>query len=84
MRSLLAPGLMLSFIPKCPGCIAAYLALTTGLGVSFTTAGYIRDALLAICITSMVYWAAKTLDSLRSHAGTRVHRADDALNGHSH
>jgi hypothetical protein len=72
MKKCLAPALILSFIPKCPGCIAAYIALTTGVGVSFTTAAFIRDALLAICITSLVYWAARTLSAFRWSAGTRA------------
>lgn len=81
MKKMVAPALLLSIIPKCPGCIAAYIALTTGLGVSFTTAAYLRDALIAICITSLVYWAAKTLSAFRSSAGSRASRT---AHGHIH
>jgi hypothetical protein len=34
------------FLPKCPLCLAAHLALWTGLGLSFTEATYLRWALL--------------------------------------
>jgi hypothetical protein len=34
--------------PKCPICLAAHLALWTGLGLSFTAASYLRWALLLL------------------------------------
>ena len=36
------------FMPKCPVCLAAYVALWTGLGLSFATAAYVRWTLLAL------------------------------------
>jgi hypothetical protein len=72
MKKWLSPALVLWFLPKCPGCIAAYVGLTTGFGVSFTTAAYIRDALLAICITSLVYWAATIATTSRPRSRNRV------------
>jgi hypothetical protein len=35
-------------IPKCPICLAAHLALWTGLGLSFTEATYLRWLLLIL------------------------------------
>lgn len=35
-------------MPKCPLCLAAYLAVWTGLGLSFTLAAYVRWTLLAL------------------------------------
>ncbi|PYT00656.1 MAG: hypothetical protein DMF63_06360 [Acidobacteria bacterium] len=47
------PGVMLALIPKCPLCIAAYIALGTGIGISVSTAAYIRYGLLAVCIGAL-------------------------------
>jgi hypothetical protein len=36
------------FIPKCPLCVAAHVALWTGLGFSFAEATYLRWSLLLL------------------------------------
>jgi hypothetical protein len=43
------PSLGLVLVPKCPMCIAAWLALGGGLGVSFTTAAYLRTGFVWLC-----------------------------------
>jgi hypothetical protein len=35
-------------LPKCPLCVASYLALWTGLGLSFTEAAALRQLLLGV------------------------------------
>jgi hypothetical protein len=45
----LAPGVGLALIPKCPACLAAYLALGTGMAVSLQAAEALRIALFVIC-----------------------------------
>ncbi len=42
-------------MPKCPVCLAAYVALWTGLGLSFATAQYVRSSLLLLSATAMLY-----------------------------
>lgn len=54
-----APAAILVFLPKCPACIAAYLAVATGIGVSVTTAAYLRTSLLVLCVASLGYLAAR-------------------------
>jgi hypothetical protein len=42
-------------MPKCPVCLAAYVALWTGLGLSFTTAKYVRWTLLVVSGAALIY-----------------------------
>ncbi|MBI1344893.1 hypothetical protein GC163_01240 [bacterium] len=39
----------LILLPKCPACLAAYLAAATGLGLSFAAATHLHRLLFAIC-----------------------------------
>lgn len=43
------PGLALIFMPKCPACLATYLAAFTGFSVSVNTAEGLRCALIILC-----------------------------------
>jgi len=45
-------------MPKCPVCLAAYVALWTGLGLSFATAQYVRWSLLLVSGTALLYLLA--------------------------
>jgi hypothetical protein len=55
----LIPGTLLAFFPKCPLCVAGYVALATGLGISLTAATYLRWTLLVLCLASLGFMAVR-------------------------
>ena len=48
--STVAPAAALVLMPKCPACIGAYLALATGVGVSVSTASYLKTGAIVVCV----------------------------------
>lgn len=58
------PGAILILLPKCPACLAAYVAAATGLGLSFASATHLRTSLLILCVTSLLFLAGKRLSRL--------------------
>ncbi len=54
-----APTAVLVLLPKCPACIVAWLAIGTGIGVTVSTATYLRTSLLVLCVACLAYVAAR-------------------------
>jgi hypothetical protein len=58
------PSAVLVLVPKCPACLAAYVAVWTGLGLSLSAATYLRWALLFLCVASLLFLVVSRLDRL--------------------
>jgi hypothetical protein len=57
-------------MPKCPACLAAYVALFTGVGLSLSTAAHLRILVLSLCVAMLAVLTAKRIWALASRPGT--------------
>ncbi len=53
------PSTILALIPKCPVCLAAYVAAWTGIGLSLSAATYLRTSLLTLCGGLILFLVAR-------------------------
>lgn len=66
----LLPGTILALLPKCPMCLAAYIALMTGIGMSTAVAAWLRTGLIVVCVVWIGALAATWIFPLIGRAGT--------------
>jgi membrane protein implicated in regulation of membrane protease activity len=55
----LFPAALMVLIPKCPLCVAADIALFSGIGVSVSTARWIQILMLGLYLLLLVYLVVK-------------------------
>jgi hypothetical protein len=57
----LVPGAVFAAMPKCPACLAAYIAMASGIGISIPAAGLVRACTLALCIVLLGALSARQI-----------------------
>jgi hypothetical protein len=73
------PAALLVLIPKCPLCLAGWLAVATGLGIPAAAAGWLRVLLIALCVAPASVWVLRRmprqLNFARAFWAARLHGA---------
>ena len=54
-------GSVIILLPKCPFCLAAYIAMVTGIGLSYPIASFIRILLIILSMVSLSSFAARRI-----------------------
>lgn len=67
------PSAGLALMPKCPVCLAGYIALATGIGIPVAAAAWVRWGLIVLCAGSLVYLAARRVLKL-DHRDAKTQR----------
>lgn len=60
------PGTILALMPKCPVCLAAYIALFSGIGISLPVASFLRTGLIVLCVLALVFLVVRQIRRLIS------------------
>lgn len=55
--SWIVPGVVLAAMPKCPLCLAAYVAIFTGFGISLAAASFAWWVIAIACVAILIYLA---------------------------
>ncbi len=70
----LLPGTVLALMPKCPMCLAAYVALGTGVTISYASAHLLMRSLTMLCISALVLCATRRLQKhFRQKSSLKLH-----------
>ncbi len=70
------PGAILLLMPKCPACLAVWLAAGTGIGVSLTAAAWLRTGLILFCTGALLLLTLGIVRRFRHQALTTARRSN--------
>jgi hypothetical protein len=62
------PALVLALLPKCPACLAAYVALGTGISLSVAAASVLRTVLIGVCVATLAWVLVSAVRSVAMYA----------------
>ena len=63
----IVPGALLALMPKCPLCLAAYVALCSGLTLSYSSAHILMRTLTALCIGTLALCVVRRVVNWREN-----------------
>ena len=67
VAGVIVPGVLLALMPKCPMCLAAYVALCTGFTMSCSSAHILMRSLTALCLGALALCAVWRVVSWRQN-----------------
>jgi hypothetical protein len=65
--SPIVPGAILLLMPKCPLCVAGYIAAGTGIGISVSAASHVRTAAMVLLVCSLLFVCYRIGRVVRRH-----------------
>jgi hypothetical protein len=65
------PTATLALLPKCPACLVGYIAVATGMGISFTAAKYLRFGLIALSVLALAFFSVRCVATWRARKVAR-------------
>lgn len=70
IAELVLPGALLALLPKCPMCLAAYVAFCTGFTLSGSSAHILMRSLTVLCIGTLALCVLRCVVSCRQNKQT--------------
>ena len=70
VAGLILPGALLALMPKCPLCLAAYVALCSGLTISYSSAHILMRTLTALSIGTLALCVVRCVVNCRQNRPT--------------
>lgn len=67
----IVPSAILALLPKCPACLAAYIAMGSGMGISVVAAGYVRAGLIGLSAVALGYFVVRLGWQIGQHLAAR-------------
>lgn len=62
-----APSVILALLPKCPLCVAAYVSLATGIGLTLSVAAFLRYGVIGASLLLLGFAAWRTISQSLTH-----------------